>query len=97
MQSSGRYQPGVQLGAREWMTTISGKLGHSLTALIENHETALMDNKLLTPRTLPDGSGVSGAHARLTDLGLRFCKNIEAYYIEKQALTKGEVSAPDML
>ena len=71
-------------GFREWAQAVSGHLGHSLTSLIEHADKALVENQLLSDRFLPDRSGIQWLNWRLTDLGLRFCENIERYKVEKR-------------
>jgi hypothetical protein len=63
-------------------------LGHGLSALVEVNERALMENGLITAHTV---SGqlhqVQENNARLTDLGMRFCENIETYRVARDEAT----------
>ena len=74
---------GTLLSFREWANIVSGRLGHSLTSLIDHADSALVANRLLSDRYSSDRSGIHGQNFRLTDLGLKFCENIEHYRIEK--------------
>lgn len=70
----------------EWAQAVSEHLGHSLISLIEHADKVLVDNLLVTERVLPDRSGIQqGRQGRLTDLGLKFCENIERYRVEKNS------------
>ena len=66
----------------EWANTVLVSLGHSLVSLLVNHERALVQNCLLTERER--SGGVNLASGRLTDLGIRFCNNIDQYQIERR-------------
>jgi hypothetical protein len=69
---------------RDWAQAVSGHLGHSLISLIEHAEKALVENQLLTDRSHGDRGAIYWQNWRLTDLGLRFCENIERYKVEKR-------------
>lgn len=70
----------------EWAAVVSKHLGHSLVSLIAHADKVLVDNLLLTERVWPDRSGIQeGQPGRLTDLGVKFCENIERYRIEKSS------------
>lgn len=79
------YQNGGFLGGADfhshagWLSLMSGKLGHTVQTLTKQDEQVLLDLELITPRRYGDGSGISPANARLTDLGIKFCENIETY------------------
>lgn len=74
------------MGFNEWAEAVSKHLGHSLIGLIEHADKVLVDNQLLTERVLPDRSGIQhGRQGRLTDLGIKFCENVERYRIEKSS------------
>jgi hypothetical protein len=68
----------------EWAQAVARGLGHSVVALVELADKALVDSLLLSPRQMSDQSMISSANSRLTDLGLQFCQNIERYQIEKK-------------
>jgi hypothetical protein len=72
-------------GFSEWAQAISRHLGHSLTSLVEHADRALVENQLLTDRFHGDRSGIQWLNWRLTDLGLRFCQNIERHKVEKRS------------
>jgi len=57
-------------------------LGHSLMGLVDNAETVLVETSLISPRT---GAFVDVNNFRITDLGIRFCENIQRYKVEKQS------------
>lgn len=68
---------------RDWAYAVSQQLGHGLTGLIEHADRALVENQLLGERFHPDRSGIQRSREwRLTDLGIRFCRNIELYRID---------------
>jgi len=84
MSRKGPMRPGS--GFRDWAMDVAQQLGHNLVSLIEHAERALVDNQLLSERTLPDRSGIQLQDKwRLTDLGIRFCENIERYRIDTKA------------
>jgi hypothetical protein len=70
-------------GFIEWAQAVSKHLGHSLTSLIDHADKALVENQLLSERFFPDRSGIHWLNWRMTDLGVRFCENIERYKVEK--------------
>ena len=73
-------------GFRDWAALVSKHLGHTLIALIEHADKALTENQLLSERAFSDRSAVQGMQqGRLTDLGNRFCENIEQYRIDKSS------------
>ena len=69
---------GIGTDANEWLSRIASRLGHNLTALIEQDESALIRSGMITDRTLPDRSGIRDVR-RLTDLGIRFCEVLGRY------------------
>jgi len=63
--------------AQEWLRNISKQIGHGIPSLIEVNEEKLIVLKLISPRALPDQSGIRNAsNYRLTDLGYKFCEFI---------------------
>jgi hypothetical protein len=70
---------------RDWAHAVSSSLGHSVLALIEIADKALVDNQLLSPRQMSDNSGISSTNCRLTELGIEFCNNIERYQLDKKS------------
>jgi hypothetical protein len=67
------------LDSRVWNSEIATALGHNLSALVEQDARVLVDCGLLTP--LSSMGGVDEKNGRLTDLGVRFCKNTETYQL----------------
>jgi hypothetical protein len=68
-----------------WLKAVSQAMGHGLTSLIEHDEVALMLNKLITPRLGHEQNPfVPRADARLTNLGVEFCKQMETFRLENQ-------------
>jgi hypothetical protein len=65
---------------QQWFQLISETMGHNLHALIIKDETVLVDKGLLAGRT--PTNKIPTLNGRLTDLGLRFCKNVEAYNLD---------------
>ena len=70
---------GLGSSASGWITKMSNALGHNIRSLVEIDETVLMDKQLLSSRMFPDKSGIHSEDARLTDLGISFCKNLSNY------------------
>src|SRR6266566_2559984 len=82
---SGGFPRGAQhksLG--EWAKRIAEKCGHKLGALVERDERALVNQGLISGHTNPGhpSAMVNENNERLTDLGIRFCENIQRYEIE---------------
>lgn len=77
------HQGGTRKDFKDWANAVGVKLGHSMVALIEHHETALIENNLLAPRVSEIRTAVATGNGRLTDLGIKFCENIECYQIDK--------------
>ncbi|MFZ0911664.1 MAG: hypothetical protein WBQ76_02420 [Candidatus Korobacteraceae bacterium] len=75
-----RAHTGVGATREQWIQLVIKWLGHDVRALISRDDEILVRLRLLGEDS---GFSVSSAkHGRLTDLGLRFCKNIENYVIE---------------
>lgn len=72
-------------GYARWADDVAKHMGHHLRSLIELAENALAGNKLLSARG-PSGDSVNLQNARLTNLGLKFCENIQRYQMEKKEL-----------
>lgn len=78
--SMSSYSSG-QVMAKYWAMEVAEKQGHSLTALMVKNERAVIDEGLFSSRPGgPDSRMVY--YPRVTDLGIRFCENIETYRIE---------------
>jgi hypothetical protein len=74
--------------ASDWRMTMAARLGHQLSALVQQNERALIENGLLAPS---HGSGdlelIREHNARMSDLGMRFCENLQHYEAEPEPLT----------
>jgi hypothetical protein len=73
----------------DWAEQMVKESGLAVPELLERHEKRLTDMLLMSPRLLISGDIVNGEHSsinsqnnRLTQLGYRFCKNIETYEID---------------
>jgi hypothetical protein len=73
------FRPDSALGAVGWLRAMADRLGHRIEGLVEQDERILVQNGLLTPRYLPDESGINDGNGRLTPLAFRFCENLEIY------------------
>jgi hypothetical protein len=67
---------------------MANNVGHGLTALVEQDEKILIGSGLLNLRRNMELQ-VSEHNARLTDLGIKFCENLEEYHVA----TEGEPPA----
>jgi len=74
----GVYEDAAE-SASGWLSKISERIGHNIPSLIERDEEILIKEKLISDRILSDRSGVRPQNARLTDLGLKLCENMEKY------------------
>ena len=72
------------LAYRYWASKMAELTGFRSTGLIDLYEKKLRESCLLSERTAADLSEVSPNDARLTDLGIRVCMNIEKYRIESK-------------
>ena len=70
---------GGSMPAIQWREAIAHRLGHRLSALIGRDERRLVEYSLIATWTRPDELEVPLMDARMTDLGIKFCKNLEAY------------------
>ena len=70
--------PGYKMSAQNWLEVIASGLGHGVTSLVEQDESVLISNGLITKRIHTDLSGIQ-RNERLTDLGHRFCQVIVQY------------------
>jgi len=73
-----------------WASYMAKAIGHNSQGLIDLHEKKPTEIGLLTARSFDDGSGISDQNARLSDLGLAFCINIENYEIEVSGASNTE-------
>lgn len=77
-ERNGEYEQ--HYGAQRWLQEVTDASGMKHQELIEIHEQSLMNKRLVTPRKLPDSSGVKvKPFFRLTNLGYEFCEFIEKY------------------
>jgi hypothetical protein len=77
---------GESVNATQWLNLTANKLGHGLSALVEQYERGLVDHGLISPRLISGHlQEVREQNARLTDLGIRFCENVDKYHIETQS------------
>jgi hypothetical protein len=78
------FTPGATPPLLTWSSRMAKRLGHGLSSLIEKDERALVDTGLISSRlnapTVPQV--IRDDNARLTDLGLKFCENIQNYRLE---------------
>jgi len=69
-----------------WTSKIAKLQGHNLTALVLKDEHALVEEELISgyanAGTTDFNQSVLGNNARLSDLGIAFCQNIETYRVE---------------
>jgi hypothetical protein len=65
--------------AEAWLRDVAKEVGHNSSGLIENDETTIEQEKLISGRTYSDRSGIRGRNARLTDLGIALVENILNY------------------
>ncbi len=89
-QNRGFGDPGQIHNFSVWAEIVAKRLGHGLISLIDHADAALEENRLLSTRWEANRAAVHvDKRGRLTDLGWRFCENIEKYRIDK-----AECSAP---
>ena len=65
--------------ADAWLRDVAKQIGHNSAGLVENDETTLEHEKLITGRIHNDRSGVRGYNARLTDFGISLIEYILKY------------------
>ena len=74
------------VGLSQWACKIAILQGHKLTALVLKDEHALVEEELISgyenASTTASHQSVHETNARVTDLGIAFCKNIETYRAE---------------
>ncbi|MGA2887071.1 MAG: hypothetical protein ABSE51_03410 [Terracidiphilus sp.] len=84
--ASGVTHPNYVSSYSNWASYMAKAIGHDSQGLIDIHEKRPTELGLLTER---DRSRINGQDARLSELGLMFCANIEKYGNE----VRGEGSA----
>jgi hypothetical protein len=72
---------GGSTSTQDWRKTMAHRLGHGLSALMERDERKLVEYGLIAPWTHPNEYEVPLMDARMTDLGIKFCRNIESYEV----------------
>jgi hypothetical protein len=70
------------LDSRQWLAKVGKNIGHQVLGLLDRDDRALVKHGLLTARLHPDGSGIGENNAHMTDLGIKFCENIETYHTD---------------
>jgi hypothetical protein len=72
---------------RGWAEKMAKRAGHGLVSLVLKDEPALVEQGLINPKLYapnqpnsPENVFVEMLNARITDLGARFCQNIETYH-----------------
>ena len=69
----GNHPQIASVSVDSWFNRLAQLMGHSVAALIELDEGALMGCKLISGRNHHDPNSAPSRNARLTDLGDRFC------------------------
>jgi hypothetical protein len=82
MSNASYFNKASNNGYRDWESHMAKSSGHNMNGLVGLHEKRLTELGLLSARFLPDLSGIVVQNARLTDLGMSFCRNIETYHLE---------------
>lgn len=72
---------GPAIASHQWFSKIGNKLGHSVSALLNLDDLALIKLGLLSPRVF-DESSINQSDAHMTDLGIKFCEDIQTYHLE---------------
>jgi len=62
-----------------WNIEMGRRLGHNVSSLVEVAAENLENEKLLSGRRYTDNSGIFSENARLTELGIHFCLNIQKF------------------
>ena len=70
---------GGTLPTQDWRDMMARALGHGLAALVAQDERKLVENGLIAPWSNKDEFTVPIMDARMTDLGISFCRNLESY------------------
>ncbi|MGA3371649.1 MAG: hypothetical protein ABSC48_07795 [Terracidiphilus sp.] len=84
--------------ARDWAMQMAQLSGLAIPELLERYEKRFIDLLLMTPRSKVggdiqlgyDASGIDTRNNRLTQLGVRFCRNIEIYKIDLEGALKAQ-------
>jgi hypothetical protein len=78
-QKRDRSQGLLAASRNDWLELIQQRIGHPVRSLIERDEEKLLEFHLLSRENV---LSISISDGRLSDLGDRFCRNIETYEIE---------------
>jgi hypothetical protein len=74
------------MALNNWAQKIARLQGHNLTALVLKDERALVEQELITgyydASVMRMNQSIGEHNARLSDLGIAFCQNIETYRVE---------------
>lgn len=84
---SGDFQASKTALAGEWFSKIGKKLGHQVRGLLDQDDLALVGYGLLTRRQWSDHSGITENDAHMSELGIKFCENIETYHADLESDT----------
>lgn len=76
------------LGVGQWFTEVGKKLGHNVISLMNLDDAALSESGLLHRRADLDRT-LNITSARLTDLGIKFCEEIQKYHLEAHGEVEG--------
>ena len=77
----GQYANSGNVPERQWFEIVGKQVGHTIFGLLNVDDAALADLELLT-RRYRDSGGVNSKNARLSDLGISFCRNVETYHLD---------------
>jgi hypothetical protein len=79
----------------DWAEQVSNAAGHGIKGLIDIHEKRLTELGLFTFHPLTTLDTVNPENARLSNLGLRLCSNIENYQIEMREMESAVSTSDD--
>ena len=70
---------GGSIETQQWRAMMAHSLGHNLSALVGRDERKLVEFGLIAPWIRTDELLVPLMDGRMTDLGIKFCRNLESY------------------
>jgi hypothetical protein len=70
---------GGSIETQQWRAMMAHSLGHNLSALVGRDERKLVEFGLIAPWIRTDELLVPLMDGRMTDLGIKFCQNLESY------------------
>jgi hypothetical protein len=73
---------GGGVGYSRWSEIVAEHLGHYLKSLVQAASPSLEKHQLLSEHFT--GDTIYPQNGRLTDLGIKFCENVERYQVEKR-------------